>query len=252
MKKLKNWWVSFKSENWLSHIITFVGTILGIIVGLQMENSISEKRDYEKVEAYKKLVDLELLNNQKYFIVSKNEYKAAYELLSFIRKERLQSPFSAPTEKIDSLINIDDLFKSMIIILKQNQGKTDFSIEINFATNPIITQAWEAFKISGLLNELDPMTVLMYSRTYVVINTNIFNKDFKSIFFEEFLKAVTDKKLSESELDKLIEQLESVRLEVDIKIENINQCLQAKDGRFPSLPDSLMIFEHEEAPISNL
>ncbi len=221
-------WQRLRSENWFRHTLAFAGGILGIVIGLQLEGFISDSKDQERLEKFHVMVFNELKSNRTNFINSKLELDAAIELVKFMRSKHLsRSPLSCQSSALDSLIKTNSRVKSMVHVLETKGAQSIFEIQFTFSINPPSTNAWEALKVSGSLTEMDPELILSLSRTYDMISTNL-NEKGSMAFFYEIEKYYSDRQFTDEELDGMLEDLEALSVEFEVKTANIQECLNFK------------------------
>jgi len=79
---LKNWLSQkIKNENWFSHGVMFITTILGILIALELDKNREEADKAQKLNQYRTRLDNELKINKGYLIGMKEWLQHDYVLL---------------------------------------------------------------------------------------------------------------------------------------------------------------------------
>jgi len=170
----KNWlWQKIKNENWFSHGVMFITTILGILIALELDKNREEANKSQKLNQYRTRLNNELKVNKETLIGVKEWLQHDYVLLEMeddLTQENGELIISKP--KLDSVYRLDSAFRSLITINRELPGNR---VSINTIKHTRIfnltLDTWEALKGSDVLQEMTPKELLSYTKIFNSINS---------------------------------------------------------------------------------
>ena len=162
---------------WTNHLIAFVSSVLGILIGLSLDQSIQKSAETERRESFLKIVDNELNRNA----AELDSVAAAAEDLSqlfFFLSDRFEGRFDMGGENAGSLISryrvsareydsLKNRFRKFIPHYERfvnGYWETGFTVE-DLNITPVNT-AWHAFNNSESIRGFDIDRIILYSRAY--------------------------------------------------------------------------------------
>lgn len=159
-----------KTIDWQNHIITFVSTIVGILIAFQLENWRENREEQIKIKKAEVSLINELERNK---IGLENIIKENKDWLSyadFIFSHTYDDHLACSQQELDSISKVyPSRFtrNSFIKALTKttNLYQMSFEVDIPFIFQ-IETATWEAVKSSGTLNYIEQGNVFWYVKTY--------------------------------------------------------------------------------------
>ena len=162
---------------WTNHLIAFISSVLGILIGLSLDQSIQKSAEAERRESYLEIVDNELSRNT----AELDSVATAAEdlsLLFFFLSERFEGRFDMGGENAGNLISRYRISAREYDSIKIRFGKfipsyerfyngyweTGLTVE-DLSITPVNT-AWYAFNNSESIRGLDINRIILYSRAY--------------------------------------------------------------------------------------
>lgn len=162
---------------WANHLIAFVSSVLGILIGLSLDQSIQKSAEAEHRESFLRIVDDELNRNA----AELDSVAAAAEDLSqlfFFLSDRFEGHFDMGGENAGSLISryrvsareydsLKNRFRKLIPYYERfvnGYWETGFTVEDLSIT--LVNTAWHAFNNSESIRGFDIDRIIQYSRAY--------------------------------------------------------------------------------------
>ena len=170
----KNWlWQKIKNENWFSHVVMFVTTILGILIALELDKSREQADKSQKLNQYRIRLDNELKVNKGSLIEIKEWFQHDYilvEMYDYVANEK--GELIIIKSKLDSLYQLDSAFRSLITVNQELPGnRVSIINKPHVRTGNMTLDTWEALKGSDILQELTPKELLSYTKIFHSINS---------------------------------------------------------------------------------
>ncbi len=227
MKKLSIWIMEhIQKENWFSHFVMFLTTVIGILIALELDQFRERKSDAAKAELYRIRLNNELKMNKAQVISNKLAVLRAYTVIEISRSYSAtdHGDYFVPKQLIDSLLTLDMGFKDLIIIKAIDKDMLFVEFEFSVTDNTLNFDSWEATKASNVLQSLMPLEVFHYSSAYKALNSNLAGTP------KEFLKMVEvmmiDNELSDEERIELLRSLRRLIMDFYQKEQAVSQCLR--------------------------
>ncbi len=236
MKKLVSWIIEhMRKENWFSHFIMFLTTVVGILIALELDQWREDNSEAAKAELYRLRLNNELKMNKAQVISNKLAALRAYTVIEISRSYSAtdQGDYFIPKQLVDSLLTLDVGFKDLITIKAIDKDMLFVEFSFSVTDNTLNFDTWEATKASNVLQSLMPLEVFHYSSAYKALNSNLGGSP------KEFLKMVgdmmNDNELSDNERIELLQALRRLIMDSYEKEQAVSQCLRevaliGKDG----------------------
>lgn len=158
------------SVDWQNHIITFVSTIVGILIAFQLENWRENREEQNKINKAEVSLINELERNKIGLenIIKENKHWLSYA--DFIFSHTHDDHLACSQRELDSVSKIYPSRFTRTTIIKPlnkttNLYRMDFRVDVPFIFQ-IETATWEAVKSSGTLNFIEQGNVFWYVKTY--------------------------------------------------------------------------------------
>lgn len=156
--------------DWHNHAITFISTIIGILIAFQLEDWRENREEQTKINKAESSLVNELERNKIGLetIIKQNKDWLLYA--DFIMSHTYDDHIACTQQELDSAIKMyPTRFSNSKFIKKLNQTTNlygmSFEVDVPFIFQ-IETATWEAVKSSGTLNFIEQSHVFWYVKTY--------------------------------------------------------------------------------------
>lgn len=156
--------------DWHNHTITFISTIIGILIAFQLEDWRENREEQTKINKAETSLVNELERNKIGLETSIKENKDWLLYADFILSHTYDDHLACTQQALDSAIKMHPTrFSNSNFIRKFDQTTNlygmSFEVDIPFIFQ-IETATWEAVKSSGTLNFIEQSHVFWYVKTY--------------------------------------------------------------------------------------
>jgi hypothetical protein len=156
--------------DWHNHVITFISTIIGILIAFQLEDWRESREEQIKINKAELSLINELERNKVGLenIIKQNKHWLSYA--DFIFSHTYDDHLACTPQELDSISQAHPgrfVRSSFVKALDKttNLYQMDFKVDVSFIFQ-IETATWEAVKSSGTLNYIEQGNVFWYVKTY--------------------------------------------------------------------------------------
>jgi hypothetical protein len=199
-----------KTENWWRHLLTFTGTVIGIIIALELDKRKENLEEQEKLASFLTMVDNELLINRGLIHAEQIGLETNLAMVNWSKGKLMKSGnIKASILEVDSLMKKIPKLRERIIRIKTISSDTAiFTTELVFEGEAqLYLDAWELVKSSGLVARMNPFTVYQYMEIYKQIGSKN-NLVSQTKFLDIYTESWSDNVLQDDELLIIKEYLE--------------------------------------------
>ncbi len=240
-----------RNLDWKNHLFGMLASIIGIFIGLNLEESQRNREQRERLEAYRVLIDNEVNENINEIQAFMDKSYCYEELSSFfsshldesIEEARGLITLDVSLSAIDSLLNKLGR-KNFNLLNLEGESNEDgaITIFIEEITNNSIkagvvfrsfdcklqSTIWDSFKSTDLVNTMEPNEIFKYSSIYKTFDLITRDGDFDEPI-NKIQKVLNDIKLNElmkkERYDHLHRQYYNVNLFVDQKLKSVKSLI---------------------------
>lgn len=157
-----------KKIDWLNHLIGFIATIIGIYVGLNLEQRQNLNEQKDRLQEYKRLINEEIkvnIHNLDTFIRHNLQYEA---MTRFLLEKKLENGVISCTQsELDSFKLKNPSTGYLMDFKKLDEHKLKAN-SYAFSSGTFVNQntVWESFKNTDLLNVLPINDIKRFTKIY--------------------------------------------------------------------------------------
>ncbi|MEP0985662.1 hypothetical protein [Ekhidna sp.] len=201
--------MKINKKDLINHTIAFFGTIISIIVALQLDDWREKSELKERVEISLRSVDEEILRNQEMLQRVTSANQMYIDILEFINDHKVKERVILYEQ--NEIDNLDSELKQKFKLnrLSNNNGKITAKVEIRFdviLSYRLQRSNWEALKYTGYLNFTNQERIARYVNLYWLLD------EFKGEYVKDFGEKLSAANSSEEMLMILKENLDRYQI----------------------------------------
>lgn len=153
--------------DWQNHIMAFIATIIGIFIGLKLDQRQNDNETERRLQDFKQLIQEEVSLNVTELDTFLNQSHKHEQHLKFLLDKKIMDNVIAATQKqLDSVNAV--WFPYPFIINTEKNSEGSFKVYFALSTFDYIPQAtvWEAFRNTDLVNHLSAAEITNYTQLY--------------------------------------------------------------------------------------
>lgn len=156
--------------DWQNHSITFISTIIGILIAFQLEDWRENREEQAKIDKAEISLINELNRNKVGLEATIKINKDWLLYADFIMSHTYDDYLACTQQELDSAIQVHPTRFSNSNFIRKLDPSTNlygmsFEVDVSFIFQ-IETATWEAVKSSGTLNFIEQSNVFWYVKTY--------------------------------------------------------------------------------------
>ena len=143
--------------DWLNHLIAFIATILGIFIGLKLDERQNNQETNKKLEAFENLISKELQINIANLDTLLNESYTLEKHLTFLIDKNIndENIIMCSRNELDSINDVPFSNPFIVNIEKISDSEYKIYFAMSVFTFEAQSTVWAAFKNTDLINQLN-------------------------------------------------------------------------------------------------